>query len=305
MDAIKTPARSGFHYPRRGFLALVGALLLALAACQPPTKGPALWRLADADSEIWLFGTVHLLPHNITWRTPRINNAFARSDTVVFETDTRGSGRRELETLFRERGFDRTGPPLSAKLAPPDRERLERIARKLNVDRQILERMRPWFAALKLSFLYVQSTGQDPAAGVETILAGEATRLGKRQAFLETAAQQVGFLADLPPHVELQFLSTSLRQIEEEESNLIELDRAWASGDTRRLAELLNGLIEEAGPGVYRALITDRNRRWTAQIEQMLKGRGRIFIAVGAAHLVGRQSVIEQLRADGYKVEGP
>jgi uncharacterized protein YbaP (TraB family) len=306
MDTIKAPAPS--HRHRRGFFALLGALLLILVACQPAERGPAIWRLADQDSEIWLFGTVHILPPDLKWRTARIDNAFALSDTVVFETDTRGEGRGQLVTLFRRHGYDRRGPPLSQKLPPAERDRLARIAKKLGVTQanlDELEQMRPWYAALQLSFLFVQSTGQDTGAGVDAVLAAEAVRQGKQLTFLETAEEQVGFLADLAPEVELEFLIVSLRQIEEEEGSLADIDQAWARGDTRKLARLLNGLVEEAGPEVYRALITDRNRRWTTQIEQMLEGRGKIFVAVGTAHLVGRDSVIAQLRARGHRVEGP
>jgi uncharacterized protein YbaP (TraB family) len=147
--------------------------------------------------------------------------------------------------------------------------------------------------------------GHEPGVGVDAILAAEAERQGKRRAFLETAEEQVSFLADLPPEVELRFLISSLRQIEEDKDSLAEVDQAWARGDTRELARLLNGLIEEAGPEVYRAVITDRNSRWTAEIEQMLAGKDDVFIAVGAAHLVGRGNVIEQLRARGHRVQGP
>jgi uncharacterized protein YbaP (TraB family) len=76
-------------------------------------------------------------------------------------------------------------------------------------------------------------------------------------------------------------------------------------GDTQNLARLLNSLVEEAGPEVYRAVITDRNSRWTLEIERMLAGQDNVFIAVGVAHLVGRDNVIEQLRARGHRVEGP
>jgi uncharacterized protein YbaP (TraB family) len=137
------------------------------------------------------------------------------------------------------------------------------------------------------------------------VLDAEATRLNKRRTYLETAEQQIGFLADLPPEAEIQFLVSSLRQIEEEEDSVEAMDQAWLRGDTEQLSTMLNGLIAEAGPEVRAALIVERNRRWTTEIDRMLDGRGRVFVAVGAAHLVGADSVVAQLRAQGHRVEGP
>jgi uncharacterized protein YbaP (TraB family) len=83
------------------------------------------------------------------------------------------------------------------------------------------------------------------------------------------------------------------------------LDRAWARGELTELGRQLDAQIGEAGPAVHRALITDRNRAWADQIEQRLAGSGKIFIAVGAAHLVGDGNVVALLRARGIEVEGP
>ncbi|MGE0828447.1 MAG: TraB/GumN family protein [Hyphomonadaceae bacterium] len=292
---------------RAGFAGLLAAATLCVSSCGPGgrNEGPALWRVADEDSEIWLFGTVHVLPRSMRWRNERIDAAFNAADTVVFETDVGPEGAARLQTLFLEQGYDRTGEPLSARLPAEDSARFIRVARKFGVSPALLEPMRPWYAALQLSFLALQAEGQEADSGVEAVLSAEADAQNKRRAYLETAEEQVGFLANLPADVELEFLITSLRQIEEEDQSIAALDAAWARGDTERLAALLNGLIEEAGPEVHAALITDRNARWTRDIEAMLAGEGRIFIAVGAAHLVGRDSVVAQLRARGHTVEGP
>ncbi|MBL8551766.1 MAG: TraB/GumN family protein [Hyphomonadaceae bacterium] len=293
----------------RGARALAAALVLAAGACAAPSpvrgQGPAIWRVADADSEIWLFGTVHVLPPDTPWRTQKIDAAFRRADTIVFETDIGEGGRAELQQLYRERGFDHSGATLASKLPPEERERLTRVAQRLGVSEAELAPMRPWFAALQLSLRFVLSRGQDLSSGVEQVLDADATRLKKRRAYLETGAQQIGFLADLPPAAELQFFASSLRQIEEEDESVEAMDQAWLNGETEELAGMLNGLIDEAGPEVREALIASRNRRWTDEIDGMLNGRGKVFVAVGAAHLVGADSVVAQLRARGRRVEGP
>ena len=72
------------------------AALLGLAGAPaearetPPAgavPGPALWRVTDADTTIYLFGTVHALPQGKEWFDARIERAFAASDEMVTEVD--------------------------------------------------------------------------------------------------------------------------------------------------------------------------------------------------------------------------
>ena len=65
--------------PARLLLCLV--LLLPAAAI----ARPALWALKDADTTIYLFGTVHLLPNDTDWRYPTLDQALADSQTLYIE----------------------------------------------------------------------------------------------------------------------------------------------------------------------------------------------------------------------------
>lgn len=291
---------------------LVASALLALglvaSACAQPvseTQGdPALWRIADADSEIWLFGTVHLLPDNVAWRNDRVDAAFAAADEFVTETDTGPEATAEFQLLATALGTLPEGQSLLDKLDAETRARFERVARAANLDPAQFTTVKPWLATLQLSYAHAIARAQRPERGVENVL--EADAQGKRRSFLETPEQQVRTLADLSEADQIRFLAATLRQIEQESDALLgELDRAWARGELTDLAQQLDAQVGEAGPAVHRALITDRNRAWADQIAQRLEGSGKIFIAVGAAHLVGDESVVALLRARGIEVEGP
>lgn len=290
---------------------VLGCLVLAVAlsACTPKPRetagGPALWRLTDADSEIWLLGTVHVLKPDVRWRTARIDDAFRRADVVWFEAPTDAAAEAEVAALVARLGVNPPGVTLSSLLSPAEKTRFDRVARSLGLDPAHLERMRPWIAALQLSVAMLARQGGDPDLGVESVLEAEAARTGKTTAYFETAAEQMHILADLPPAAEKAFLVATLRQIEEEADTSDEMDALWAKGDAEKLGALLNGMIEEAGPEAADALIHRRNAAWAAEIETMMKGEGRIFVAVGAAHMTGAQGVPALLRAKGYAVEGP
>lgn len=289
------------------FSALLAASVWVLAACAPapaPPANPALWRIADADSEIWLFGTVHVLPPDLVWRSERVNAAFASADEFVTETDTSAEAVAQFPALAARYGMLPADQALSALLAPADQEMLAEAVRELRLDYAQIERMRPWFAALQLSYAYALREGHSSDAGVESVLAAEARSRGKRLSFFETPDEQIRILADLAPADEAHFLSVTLRQISDEEA-IGEMDDAWARGDVAALESALAPQWEEVGAIVHEAVILRRNRAWADEIAERLDGSGRMFIAVGAAHLVGDGNVVDLLRTRGIAVEGP
>jgi len=279
-----------------------------LAACAPPAtpqNEPALWRIADADSEIWLFGTVHVLPPELHWRGERVNAAFASADEFVTETDTSPGATAAFPDLAARYGLLPPEQSLSALLPAADRQRLSDIVREMRLDAAQIERMRPWFAALQLSYAYAMREGHSADAGVESVLAAEARAEGKRLSFFETPEEQIRILADLAPAAEAHFLAVTLRQISDADGSMAESDAAWARGDVEALNTALAPQWEDAGPVVHESVILRRNRAWADEIATRLDRPGRIFIAVGAAHLVGDDSVVDLLRARGIEVEGP
>ncbi len=293
----------------RVLLSGVMALALwALSGCAPapaPVAEPAIWRIVDADSEIWLYGTVHVLPEGVRWRGPRVEAAFARAEELVTETDTSDDTAAAFPELALRYGSLPEGESLSSQLSEADRERLARLSAELGLAPAALDRLQPWLAALQLTYAYALREGHGAEAGVEAVLSAEAVRTGKRMSFFETPEEQVRALAGLAPQDEAHFLSVTLAQIEEDGETLGALDEAWARGDVAALDALLAEQWREAGPAVHEAIILQRNRAWADAIAQRLDGSGRLFVAVGAAHLVGDGSVVNLLRERGIAVEGP
>jgi uncharacterized protein YbaP (TraB family) len=287
------------------FAGLVSAaLLLVLAGCAGPT-GPALWHVKDADSDITLFGTVHLLPPELKWRTAAIDQAFAGADTVYFETQTDAAAQTEIATLVKALGENRPGVTLNGLLDTADQRDLEAVCVRIKIDCAYLQKARPWLAAVQISVAFVVAQGQAADAGVEHVLEVEAQRAGKTRRYFETSEQQLNFFATLPLDVEKGFLRSTLKEILQNSDDTDAMNKAWARGDTKALEGYIDDMSKEAGPEIYAALIADRNKAWAEEIDTMMKGKGKVFIAVGAAHLLGADGVPALLRAKGYKVEGP
>lgn len=287
--------------------ALLSLVAFALSGCAPPAarQEPAIWRISDADSEIWLYGTVHLLPPRLRWRGPRFEAAFAAADELVLETDASDQASAQLAALAQPLGALPEGERLSQRLSAAELAALRQAADELRLDFTLLDQQQPWLTALQLSYAAALRAGHRPEAGVESVLVREAQARGMAMSYLETPEQQVRILAGLSPGDQLHFLAITLDDVGGGDELMTAMDRAWARGHVDVLEELLDPQWQSAGNGIHNALILRRNRDWTNQIEARLAGSGRVFIAVGAAHLVGEDSVVDLLRERGIDVEGP
>jgi hypothetical protein len=289
----------------RGFLRTAAALccvLLALGCAPSPSAGPALWRVTDADSTVILFGTVHVLPENLSWKSPRVEAAFASADTVWFETATDAQAAERITAIVADEGANPPGLTLSEQLEPEDRARLSRVSQRAGVSLAALESVRPWVAALRLSLAVLVKQGHSPDVGVERVLEADAVRQGKQIAYFETAEDQMAVFTGLSPRAQAQFLSATLRQIEQESGAGNDMDKLWASGRADELGRLVTRMIEEAGPEVAEALIYRRNAAWAERIDEVMAGKGVAFVAVGAAHMTGPRGLPALLEAKGHTV---
>jgi uncharacterized protein YbaP (TraB family) len=277
--------------------AVLPALLLALFAT-PALAHPALWVVKDADTTIYLFGTVHLLPDDTDWHFPALDKALSDSQALYVEiTD---DDQANMTALVMRYGLD-MAQPLSSLLSPFERGRLERAARLAKVPGGVgaLNLMRPWLAALTLTVAPLTQAGLDPAAGVDRQLRATMEKAGKPVRALETAEEQIRFLADMPQAMQLALLRSTLRDTDRAGVQLKALIDAWKDGDDEAIARLENELMQREEPALYQRLLVERNQAWARRIAGMLEQPGTVFIAVGAAHLAGADSVQAHLARDG------
>ncbi len=264
---------------------------------------PALWKVERDDATVWLFGTFHLLPPSLDWRTEPVTGALRAADIVWFEADVQSpEAQQRTIVLLPQLGMNPPGVTLSSLLDEETGELLERIAPAIGAPPAALDPLRPWLAGLTLAVAQIQLLGFDPSAGVESILQAEAEAAGKAFRYFETIDDQLGFFAGLPTEVEVEMLAQTLRDMEDLPTQLNDMVVAWATGNLAVLDEAVNSDMRDTSPEVYEALIVERNRNWIPEIKAMLDEGGTHFVAVGAGHLVGDGSVIALLEADGVRV---
>ncbi len=285
---------------RRCLIALLPVLLLIGAS--PIQAHPALWVSKHADSTVYLFGTVHLLPNDTDWRFPALQQALADSQTLYLElVDDDQANMAQLVIRY---GLD-PSHPLSSQLDKDDNAALARAAEASGLPggSQSLQPMKPWLAALTLSVAPLMKAGFDPSQGVDKQLRSEMSARGKPVLGLETAEQQVQLLAGLSQSLQLAFLRDTLRDADKASAELSAMVDKWKQGDVDAIARLENDDMKGDAPELYQRLLVDRNKAWAKQIQVLLQRPGTVFIAVGAGHLAGPDSVQAQLAKLGISTQ--
>lgn len=288
--------------------AMAEAEARAIAAAQASRGSgqPAMWTLSDEDTTLHILGTVHLLRPDLEWRTPEIGAAIAAAGTVVFEADTTSAeAGRELMKFFSTQGMFTDGTQLTSLLTEAEISVLNEALTEVGLPLEAVQPMRPWYAALNLSVMQMTAEGFDPASGVEMKIEAEAKEHGAAFAYLETVDQQLGEFARLDDCAQVEFLMMTAASLDEGVELLDLLVSEWADGDAAGLGALMASPDSFGSQAAYEALLTNRNARWTPIIAGKLEQPGTQLIAVGAGHLVGKDSVIAMLRAEGYEVAGP
>ena len=149
-------------------------LALALAAALSWATGclaaPPIWVARDADSEIVLFGSIHVLPPQLEWRTPALDSALGKADDIWFELPVDLQTEQETARIAAARGLLPFGQSLFTLLAPEDSKRLIRMADELGVDKVALDRMKPWLAEVALAGAIYRRDGASSEGGVEAVV---------------------------------------------------------------------------------------------------------------------------------------
>lgn len=273
---------------------------VAVAPATPVAKAyPALWKVSDADTTIWLFGSIHVLPEGVDWFDGPVRTAFEGSQELVTEiTDT---DPLEMQRLVLTHAMLPKGQSLRAMLSPEVKARYEKQLGELGLPAQAFDGYEPWYAAVALSTMPLLRLGYDPRHGVEQTLDARAKALGRPHAALETAAYQLGLFDSLPAEAQKRYFADVIAQLPSISAQLGQIVAAWRKGDAGTLARLMNA--EEDDPVLIEMLLTGRNRNWAGWIKRRLDQPGTVFLAVGAGHLAGPGSLQDQLAVQGVKTQ--
>ncbi len=262
-------------------------------------QGPALWKVADADTTIYLFGTVHALPDGAEWYRGALADALASADVLVTEVEAGKLLEPAAQQAFIAKAALPAGQTLRAMLDADQRAVLEAALTRLDMPVSALDQVEPWFAAMTLAAIPLIKAGYKMDQGVEMAIEGKLPRTTPREA-LETVDGQLTLFDTMPVPMQIAYLMSVARQMDQVAAGMNGMVDAWKRGDADKLAELMNAEIDD--PALAERLLYSRNREWAKWVEARLAKPGTVFVAVGAGHLAGQNSVQDYLAKDGVTV---
>ena len=281
---------------------IAAALLLAGCNAKPAANDadPALWVVRDADTTIYLFGTVHMLKPGLSWFDEGVKDAFDRSDSLVLELVMPPD--HEMQALVSELGITAVGPALPEQLPSEAAAKLRAALPRFGLAPEALDRVEPWLAATMLSSLPLRQLGYDQSEGAEKVLSAAAGKASKPVAGLETAREQLGYFDALPVEAQRALLVDTINDLPNAGATVDRMVAAWSKGDADGLAALMNEDLDRS-PELAERLLAARNRKWAGWIARRMAQPGTVFVAVGAGHLAGSRSVQTELARRGLRVE--
>ena len=295
-------------------LLLCGLLLAGAAhAADRPRDGatpsappvPLLWKVSGKEgAALYLLGSFHLLRSKDYPLAPEVEAAFGQSSKLLFELPPDEVESPALAALMLQAAQRRDGRSLRDDLAPAQWQALQDYAAQHGLDLASMAGVKVWFVALGISLQEMSRQGLDPALGLDRHFMQQAERTGKPAGGLETASEQIRLLDGMALEEQRQMLAEALDDARDGSRQSRELHDAWRAGDAQRLWSGMAAEMKQRYPALYRSINVERNDRWVPQLVQRLQaGQGTTLVVVGALHLLGRDGVVEKLRARGYRVE--
>ena len=304
-------------FKRRAALAILAPLLFAgCAAAQsqveaaPPAvqavtepapavrqAKPALWVVKDDDTTIYLFGTIHLLPKDVVWFQQPVKDALASSDALVLEIIEPSMG--QAMQLMNKYGNATDGILLRDRLDTETRANYETQMKAAGLPVAAFDTRQPWLAQLTLYAMILMKDGWDPASGAESVLTKAAKAANKPILELENADEQFAILSSASMDDQVKTLADTVNKPDEVKGLMAGILVHWMAGDPDALGLAMEQSMGE-GSAFEAELLTKRNANWTVWLDKRMDEPGTIFVAVGAAHLAGRNSVQSMLAKEGH-----
>ena len=293
----------------RPIACVLATLLLCSCAQRPNPNDPGakhfLWKVTGDSTELWLLGSIHMAREEMYPLPHAIEDAFAKSSELGVELNMEDDSTvGEVTRQMTQEGVYPAGESLGKHIGPKLLTRLDSLFAAWDLPVAGMHTLRPWFLALRLGSIAVERTGISADLGIDLHFMQQAKTRGKPVVALETVGEQVGVFQDLPDSLQEAMLEWTLTEALQVNDDVDSMFLHWSRGDTLGIERLVLGstLGDPRFDVIYQRMYLDRNRRMADQVLGFLRGKRKVFVVVGAAHLVGDHSVVRILRDSGYQV---
>jgi hypothetical protein len=269
-----------------------------------PDADPALWVVKDEDTTVYLFGTFHLLDGKTAWLNDEVKEAFDQSQELVFEIDMPKDPKKMAEAtapLMMRYAIDQQGRTISSRLTPEENKKLSGALKAAGLPAAAFEKFKPWFVNMMVGVGAAQKQGLTGENGAEEVLRRAAAGRNMKMGAVETVEQQIKLFDTMSDEEQIKQLKATLAEMDKTDETLPQMLRFWNAGDVAGMEKAMNEGFKD--PALRRVLLENRNRAWAEWIDRRLDQPGTVFMAVGAGHLVGSDSVQTFLKQRGIGSE--
>ncbi len=277
--------------------------LLLLLVCVPSARGDSpVWKVAKGDAHLFIGGTVHVLSQDDYPLPEAFEKAYQASSIIVFEADFRELQTPEFQQALVEQARYPEGRDLTMYLTDGTQAHLVQFLDSRQLPRDNLVKFKAGMVSMTLTIVELQRLGL-AGAGVDQFFSQRAANDQKEIGALETAQEQLMFIATMGEGKEDELIAYTLRQIEDLPAMMQAMKTAWRAGDNAKMEAVALTPMEKDFPLMTDRFVEDRNNVWLPKIEAMFETEAVELVLVGALHLVGEEGLLEQLKEKGYEID--
>ena len=277
------------------------ALALQLLLAMPVYADSPVWTIEKSNNLMFIGGTMHVLTAEDYPLPTSFETAYKKSSRLIFETDMARLESPEFQQYMLAELSYSDGKNLRQVVQKDTYRALTEFFSERGVPMTSIDNFKPGMVATLMAMMELQRLGLT-GTGVDKHFSQRADREQKARGQLETAEEQISFIANMAIGREDEMLAYNLADIERLPDLWPVMKQAWRSGDLAALDEIGATPLRDDFPEVYKAMLVDRNNAWLPQIEIMSTTAEVEFVLVGALHLVGDDGLLALLTSRGYTV---
>ncbi|HVF30423.1 MAG TPA: TraB/GumN family protein [Pyrinomonadaceae bacterium] len=245
----------------------------------------------------YVFGTMHAACETDVVPLETIGKYLNQTDQLVMELDLDDPA--ELGSMASSVMIP-AGKTLKDYLTPEEFAKVDAMVMSLmGVSAEAVKSIKPIMLSVVL-LTSQKAIGCAPPVTYDLSLAKLAAAAKKPVIGLETAAEQVALIDSKPVAKQAKELYEMSRDTAKSLKDMKDLIEAYRSRSSDRLFEL-SVVQSKSDREFFKRLLDDRNIAWIPKLESSMKSKST-FVAVGAAHLGGKDGVLALLRSKGYTV---
>ncbi len=259
-------------------------------------SGPAIWKIADADTTIYILGTIHILPKDAKWQSPTVTNAMTVATELVLETiaaEEGGAMAWMVETMAKAK--DRK--PVLDRVSAEKRTLLQTTITETGMPMAMFNKLPTWMVPFMITYADAEKRGELGEFGVDNKLEVHFSQSKRPISAIEDSLAVLKAMDAMDEADQIIALEKSLEEREKEKQDSNKMVAQWLSGDLSTLDAEVNE--NTLGAATYAILVRNRNIAWTDWLTKRMETPGNLLFAAGTAHFVGPDSVLKMLETKG------